>query len=186
MSVYFISDLHLFHDRGFIFRPRGFETVEEMNQTVLDNWNKTITNDDEVYLLGDIALGTDYDLIKETVGSLPGKIHVIIGNHDTPAKVEIYEELPNIVEVVYATMITIEKHQLYLSHYQTKTTSLETTPEHAVFNIHGHLHVKEKFDNDNPYFYNVSCDSQNCMPIKAEEMIAEIDAEIQKCVEFLI
>lgn len=185
MSMYFISDLHLWHDRGFIYKPRGFESIEDMNKTILENWHNTIKEDDEVYLLGDVALGTDYDLISETVGSLPGKLHIMIGNHDTDKKIEIYRSLPNVVEVVYATIVKIGKYSFYLSHYQTKTASLETPPEHALYNIHGHIHTKDKFFQDNPYFYNVSCDSQNCMPIKAEDMIAEIEAEVQNCIGFL-
>ena len=185
MAIFFTSDLHLWHDRGFIYRPRGFENIDDMNRVILENWHNTIQPDDEVYLLGDVALGTDYDLIRETVGKLPGKIHIIIGNHDTDKKIEIYESLPNVVEVVYATIVIIGKYSFYLSHYQTKTASLETRPEHALYNIHGHIHTKDKFFQDNPYFYNVSCDSQNCMPVKAEDMIADIENEVKKCIELL-
>lgn len=185
MSVYFISDLHLGHDREFIYKPRGFESVEDMNRAILRNWRNTIKEDDEVYLLGDIALGTDYESIRKTVGSLPGKIHIMIGNHDTNKKLEIYRSLPNVVEIAYATIVKIGKYSFYLSHYPTMTASLESSPQHAVYNIHGHIHTKNKFFQDNPYFYNVSCDSQDCMPINAEDMVAEIEAEINKCIEFL-
>ena len=37
--IYFSSDLHLNHDKDFIWRERGFSSVEEMNETIVDNFN---------------------------------------------------------------------------------------------------------------------------------------------------
>ena len=30
--IYITSDLHFCHDRGFIYGPRGFKSVHEMNE----------------------------------------------------------------------------------------------------------------------------------------------------------
>ena len=37
--IYLTSDLHLNHNRGFIYEPRGFHSVEEMNEAIIDLWN---------------------------------------------------------------------------------------------------------------------------------------------------
>ena len=183
--IYLISDLHLFHDRAFIYKPRGFECVADMNATIIDNWNKTIKPDDDVYVIGDFALGSDFDLIRKTISALPGRIHLIIGNHDTDKKIELYHSMPNMVEIVYATTLTVGNRKLYLSHYQTLTASLETSPDHAIYNIHGHIHTKDKFTDDNPYFYNVCCDAHDCMPVSVDKVLADIWSEIIECRTFL-
>ena len=53
------------------------------------NWNDAIGKDDDVYMLGEFFLGEDYDFITNTINSLNGRIHLVIGNHDTPAKVAL-------------------------------------------------------------------------------------------------
>ena len=80
--IWFISDTHFNHDREFIWGPRGFKNINESNKTIIDNWNKTIGPNDDVYILGDFFLGKDIDFVKETLKILHGKIHLIIGNHD--------------------------------------------------------------------------------------------------------
>lgn len=61
---YYISDLHLFHENAIKFDHRPFESVQEMHEVVLKNWNDRVTNGDFVYLLGDMSLrGKNEDLI---------------------------------------------------------------------------------------------------------------------------
>ena len=51
--IYLTSDLHLYH-KSFIYEPRGFHSAEEMNAAIEKNWNELITDEDDVYVLGDI------------------------------------------------------------------------------------------------------------------------------------
>lgn len=61
---YYISDLHLFHENAIKFDHRPFESVQEMHEVILKNWNDRVTNGDFVYLLGDMSLrGKNEDLI---------------------------------------------------------------------------------------------------------------------------
>lgn len=53
---YYISDLHLFHENAIKFDHRPFESVQEMHEVILKNWNDRVTNGDFVYLLGDMSL----------------------------------------------------------------------------------------------------------------------------------
>ena len=78
---YFISDLHLGHKNCLKFDNRPFNTIEEQNDFIIKNWNKTITNLDDVYILGDISW---YDANKtiDIFSRLNGRLHLIKGNHD--------------------------------------------------------------------------------------------------------
>lgn len=59
-------------------QTRPFSSVEEMNDTIIHNWNSKVTDDDEVYCLGDWC----FDARGDFLDSLNGKIHAIRGNHD--------------------------------------------------------------------------------------------------------
>ena len=43
-NIYITSDLHLFHNKDFVYNPRGFDSVEVMIATIVKNWNETINN----------------------------------------------------------------------------------------------------------------------------------------------
>ena len=50
----------------------------------MKRWNEKITNDDEVYHLGDFALSTN-ERFKEIADQLNGTIYLIVGNHEGTA-----------------------------------------------------------------------------------------------------
>ena len=52
--IFFTSDLHLGHKNISRLCGRPFESVEEMDEILIDNWNKKIHRCDTVYILGDI------------------------------------------------------------------------------------------------------------------------------------
>ena len=76
---YFISDLHINHRNILTYDGRPFRTVEENNITIMDNWNQTVTPNDNVYILGDIGFG-DPNKLAEYYRSLNGIKHLIRGN----------------------------------------------------------------------------------------------------------
>ena len=48
MAIYFTSDLHLGHDRDFVWGARGFENLEAMETAIVERFNSTVTDDDVV------------------------------------------------------------------------------------------------------------------------------------------
>ncbi len=183
MSIYFLSDLHFSHDKEFLWGQRGFSGVEEMNEKILENIRNAVMPDDDFYILGDLAFGSDFERIEEVVSSLPGKIHLIVGNHDSDAKLAIYRRLPNIVEINYATMLKFGKRSVILSHYPMLTANQEKRPDAAVLNIHGHIHIKETMNEERPYAFNVCCEALNCKPILAEDLMERLIVHNRECWE---
>ena len=39
-NIWFTSDLHFCHDKEFLYKPRGFNSIEEHDTAIIQNWNK--------------------------------------------------------------------------------------------------------------------------------------------------
>jgi calcineurin-like phosphoesterase family protein len=61
---------------------RPFSSVEEMNRTIIDNWNEVVEEDDFVYLVGDLAFGRRRSKMRYWLKKLNGNVILILGNHD--------------------------------------------------------------------------------------------------------
>lgn len=55
--IYYISDLHFGHSNIIRFDNRPFSNVQEMEETIVKNWNERVAKDDVVYILGDFCWG---------------------------------------------------------------------------------------------------------------------------------
>ena len=185
-NIFFTSDLHLGHDREFIFKPRGFENVHDMNEAIVKNWNSVVGTEDEIYLLGDVMLG-DNEVGTKLLHSLKGKIHIIRGNHDTNPRMACYKESHNVVDVNEGQYLKVGKQNLYLCHFPTYTSNLEKSAnlgEHII-NLFGHTHQQTNFFNEIPFMYHVGVDSHNNTPVAYEDIIADIKKKADECYKFL-
>ncbi len=79
--IFYIADMHLGHRNILRFDNRPFETVEEMEETIIHNWNGRVTEEDIVYVLGDAFWKSEKDSVR-LIQRLNGHKHLIQGNHD--------------------------------------------------------------------------------------------------------
>ena len=184
-NIYMTSDLHFGHDREFIWKVRGFLSVEQMNIAYVDRWNAIITDEDDVYILGDVILGDKSNI--EYVKKLKGKIHIVLGNHDTATREAMYRELPNVVEVAEVGIrLKYKKHHFVLTHYPMMTGNLEKESlKQMSLNLYGHTHQTSNFYNDMPFMYHVGVDSHDGYPVLLDSIIEEMYAKVKECIEFL-
>ena len=184
--IFVTSDTHFGHDREFVWKVRGFNSVEEMNAAIIERWNSVVTPEDEVYHLGDVMLG-DNDIGVKCLEQLNGKIWILTGNHDTNNRIQRYVNIsPNILHLGYATVLKYKKLHFYLSHYPTMTSNLEKGNhlyEHML-NLYGHTHQMTNFYNGIPFMYHCGQDSHNCTPVLLDDIIEDIKTEAAKCVKF--
>ena len=104
-EVFFTSDTHFYHQPSFLWEPRGFTNVEEMNEALVENWNSVVKPEDEVYNLGDMALTDPEDSLKY-LKQLNGKHWWIYGNHDTKHKINLFiDEVDGLFEIGYAWIL---------------------------------------------------------------------------------
>ena len=183
--IYFTSDLHLGHDRAFVYEPRGYSCVEAMNSAILYNWNSVITPEDDVYVLGDLMLG-DNSIGMNILKQLNGNIHIIRGNHDTDNRLIQYKMLPNVVEICDAKYLKYKKYHFYLTHYPCLTGNLQKESlSQMTLNLHGHIHSNKKFFYDLPYCYNVAVDAHDCTPISIDKIILDMYEKVAECLALL-
>ncbi len=84
-NSFFISDTHFGHtgvckflrDDGTKLRP--WDDPDEMDQAMIENWNKTVRPNDKVYHLGDVVINRKS---LKTLALLNGDKVLIKGNHD--------------------------------------------------------------------------------------------------------
>ena len=67
-------------DATLTVRAIPFETIEEMNETIIKNWNAKVTGADTVFIVGDMFFR--FKDVESILRRLNGKKHLIIGNHD--------------------------------------------------------------------------------------------------------
>ena len=178
--IFFSSDYHFGHDKEFLWGPRGLPSMFANSQAIVGNHNAIVKDEDDVYVLGDLMLGdNEYGL--QMIKSLKGKLHIILGNHDTDTRIKLYEQLPNVVEITYAKVIKIGKQHYYLSHYPTMTANYDDKPYHNhMINLYGHTHQQTNFYNNNPFMYHVGVDSHDCYPVSIEQINEDIHDKVNE------
>lgn len=176
--IWLTSDYHFGHDKEFIWGPRGYSSVEEMNREQLRKFNETVDDEDDVYICGDLMLGGS-EAGKSWVAQLRGRLHIILGNHDTDNRKQFYEGLPQVVEVVYATMIKAAGRHWYLSHYPTMTANFGQLKGQPI-NLAGHTHSPDKWQNIATGTYNIAVDAHDGYPVEITTIAAEIKEKLKE------
>lgn len=185
-KIWFTSDWHFCHDRAFVYAPRGFSNVHDMNEQILKNHNALVNPEDEVYVLGDLMLNNNNNEGLSYISQLNGKLHIIRGNHDTNTRIELYKTLPNVISVSDAERIKVCQYHFYCSHYPTLTANFEKESLKQVeINLFGHTHQKCDFYEDRPYMFHVGIDSNHNCPIEITDIVNKCEEKVKECIKQL-
>lgn len=132
-NIWFTSDTHFNHQRILQDRPE-FNSLEEMNETLIINWNERVKPGDRVYHLGDFALGNASDLLP-ILERLHGQIYLVRGNHEKVAEHKLIVD--RFVWVKDYLGLKIGDQKIYLCHYAFRTWNCM---HHGSWHLHGHSH----------------------------------------------
>lgn len=115
--TYFISDTHFGHKNIISSCNRPFKDVEEMNKTLIANWNNVADDGDTIYHLGDV-FGFDKTNNAGFIYALKGHKILLPGNHDYESP-EHYQSMG--FEECYGRdefhEVTVEGRRILLRHY---------------------------------------------------------------------
>jgi calcineurin-like phosphoesterase family protein len=125
---FYFSDPHFDHKNIINLTNRPFKDVDEMNETLVRNWNSVVTDNDEIYMLGDFAWKRPGYWFER----LNGIKHFIYGNHDE----EDTRKLPWASQQDYLEVQDEGKHVI-LFHYPITDWNRR---HHGSYHLFGHVH----------------------------------------------
>lgn len=175
-KVFVTSDLHFNHSKicEYEKESRGhFQSLDEMNEKLIENWNSVVGDKDTVYMLGDIFMGP-LDPIDETMPRLNGHKILIRGNHDTTPRVQ---RMIPYVEGVYDIYNLKHNGNFYvLCHYPIREWQHK---EHGAIHLYGHVHSNEHRHGvlSEANSYHIGVDTNQLKPVSIEA----IDRKFSTC-----
>ena len=155
MTLY-IADIHFGHENVIEFDQRPFNSVEEMDLAIINNWNSEVSPRDDVWVAGDLMC---YNKAPEEwyLKQLNGHIHLIIGNHDNKLlkndKAMSYIE--SVDKMAHVKDDLTGKH-IHICHFPMIEWN---GMYHGTWHIYGHIHCAM---NDAAYYMAMRERALNC------------------------
>lgn len=164
-----VSDLHLNHWNIIEYCDRPFESVEEMNETLVENWNAVVDADDEVLYGGDLTISYDTADLLDWLDRLNGEVVFLLGNHD-----ETVSETLDGVEFYDHYRFEAEGYRFYAVH-----DPVDADPSADEWMLHGHHH--NNWPDELPFVdpetqrVNFSIELTGYRPLSIDDLIAILD-----------
>jgi calcineurin-like phosphoesterase family protein len=138
MTVFFTADTHFGHGGALGLYRRPFASVAAMDAAMIAAWQESVGPQDEVWHLGDFAVGRRVDAAA-LLAVLPGRKHLVIGNNDPAATTS----LPGWASVQHYAEAGMDGIRIVLCHYAFRTWRDQSR---GAWNLHGHSHGRLKPD----------------------------------------
>lgn len=156
--IYLTSDTHFGHANIIEYSKRPYRHVDEMDEALVENWNRVVTPKDVVYHLGDVIFSRNHSILRR----LNGHINYLYGNHDKSATwpSRDYEE------------IKYDGQLFVLCHYPLLTWN---KARRGSIHCHGHCHGTVNHLNTDLKRFDVGVDCYNYAPVSVEQIIYEAE-----------
>lgn len=146
---YYIADCHFFHSAlNTKMDKRGFDSVLDMNDYMIDAWNNKVRRNDEVIILGDFSWGKA-DETMDLLRTLNGKKYLITGNHDLYLKDKNFDTSLFGWIKPYAEL-NDNNRKVILCHYPMPFYNgqyrLNDIGEPKVYMLYGHIHNTHDYE----------------------------------------
>ena len=186
MSRWYTSDHHFGHHNIIRYCGRPFPDADAMDKEMASRWNDAVADDDEVWILGDLAMGNVKVMLSAHVARLKGRKILVPGNHDRcwaghkghTRKRADYYQTGGIDEIIDCPdPHTIAGQTVRLDHFPYKLDSrydikyAEWRPEDdGGWLLHGHIHEKWRQQQRQ---INVGVDAWHFTPV-SEQTVADL------------
>lgn len=179
-KLFFTSDTHFFHKNIITYTERPFNNIKEMNDKIVENWNKVVPKDAIVFHLGDVSLTANPGELNDLLNKLNGIKYLIIGNHEKDAlgKEYIRNHWAGIYDVaeifVKDEEITYKEQHIVMCHYPMIVWNASHRGSWQLFgHVHGGLSNKGVI-NHKPTQLDVGVDTHNFTPWSYQEVKEQI------------
>lgn len=171
------SDLHFNHASIIKYCPKRGNSVDEMNETIIRNFNSVVSPEDETIFVGDIAMGIVANAIP-LIRCLNGKKVLVLGNHDKTLKklLRLQENSDIFIHVSHQYELTVKvdeiKTQIVFSHFPYSEWAGN---DRGTIHLHGHLHREGDERFITPYRQmDVGIDGGNMFPYDIDNLVREM------------
>lgn len=186
-GLFFTSDTHFNHANILRFCNRPWESIEEHDQTLIENWNSVVSPDDTVFHLGDFVFG-GFPKWKEIVEQLNGHIYLIRGNHDDKQMTAGIQTL--FEDCLYQARILVDGKTVYLNHFPFLCFGHgdpKIYKDSYSIQLFGHIHSGPNSTSADvsrssilyPTQYDVGVDNNNYCPISWKEVNEKIQKQLK-------
>lgn len=170
--IFYIADIHFGHAGVLKMSNRPFNTIEEHDAFLIKVWNETITDLDDIYIIGDFAYRNKQN-VESYLKRLRGRKHLILGNHDLNFKNRADSNHKYFESIEQMTMIKDGNFNVVLSHYPMAEWSGYFR---GWYHVHGHIHNNTtspafKFLKTEDRALNAGVDINNFKPVTLQELI---------------
>lgn len=132
------SDTHFGHANILKYDKRPFKTIQEHDEKLVENWNNTVGDEDEVYHVGDFSFDAKPEQVHDRLRMLKGIKHLIYGNHDKIARKCTRDKFPFGWHSVQPYLeVKWEDQKVCLFHYRM---TVWNRSHHGSWALHGHSH----------------------------------------------
>jgi calcineurin-like phosphoesterase family protein len=139
MTTHFLADPHFFHaspdkpDGIIRMCNRPFASGREMNEAMAASWRAVVRPNDDVIVVGDFAHRAEPEALRRLFDSLPGRKHLVVGNHDGPETLALpWTSIRDIAHV------SVQSTRLVLCHYPMISWIGSRKP--TTLQLYGHHH----------------------------------------------
>ena len=180
---WFTADLHFYHEGVIRFCKRPYSNAIEMNEALIENWNKRVKSKEHVYVLGDFSWN-GVQKMKLILDRLNGRKILIRGNHDLPAHKMLWAGFDEVHENIQIKLT--EDIYVNLSHFPYYPTNWarismwvkgknydkrylhKRIVDRGAWLFCGHVHRTYKFKNK---MINVGVDVWDQKPVPQEHLV---------------
>jgi calcineurin-like phosphoesterase family protein len=163
--IYFTADPEFGHEKIISLSNRPFQSIQEMDETIIYRWLSTVKETDTIYILGDFA----YNNIPYYLNHLSGIKYLVPGNHDKFKHKETYGTL-HILPPIFEIPISGLKDEygkerlIVLCHYSMRSWNKS---HYASYHLFGHHHNSLE-----PYglSFDVGVDTNNFFPYSLDDV----------------
>ena len=134
---YFTADLHAFHKNIIEYDNLPFKDLKEYREKIIQVWNDKVTTEDEIYILGDVAVGGTNGQINEFLYRLNGKKYLILGNHDNRTIMKCAYLRNHFEWIKFHEVFDYNKQRFHLYHCPIESWFNKS---HGSIHLHGHSH----------------------------------------------
>ncbi len=182
-ELFFTSDTHFGHAK-IIEYGRKFKTVDEMDETLIRNWNSVVPKDGTVIHCGDFSFHKPKKT-EEIRAALNGRIILIEGNHDIhlldryPELSLLFQGVHQLIELKVRERGVEDRQRISCCHYAMR---IWNKSHQGAWQVYGHSHGSMQ-DNPSLVSMDVGTDVNDYKPLTYDQVKAHMSTRKWECID---